>query len=204
MAAFFHRRWSRISRGKTPPAVSHAKWSTALSRDLGERSSDREPLALWPNDTQAPSRRKTWPMSRRSPWTCEPFFSALKDVVSSAEHKVVFDRFHIIGHMNQALDQVRRAENKALRAEGDDRLVGSKQWWLYAAENVPEHRHDELWSLRHQMNLRTARAWDEGTAAWSVGLPLVQPGPVVVERWKPLAIAASPTSEPPSSSDVAD
>jgi len=89
----------------------------------------------------------------------EPFFSALKDVVSGAEHKVVFDRFHIIGHMNQALDQVRRAENKALRAEGDDRLVGSKYLWLYAAENVPKHRQDEFWSLRRQMNLRTARAW---------------------------------------------
>jgi transposase len=62
----------------------------------------------------------------------EPFFSALKDVVAGAEH--------IIGHMNQALDQVRRAESKALRAEGDDRLVGSKYLWLYAAENVPEHR----------------------------------------------------------------
>lgn len=88
----------------------------------------------------------------------EPFFSVLTNVVSGAADKIVFDRFHIVGHMNQALDQVRRAENKTLRAEGDDRLVGSKYLWLYAAENVPPHRSDDFHALR-TMKLRTARAW---------------------------------------------
>jgi transposase len=87
-----------------------------------------------------------------------PFVGALKTVVQGAEDKIVFDRFHVIGHMNDALDQVRRAENKALRAEGDNRLVGSKHLWLYAAENVPEHRDEEFRTLR-RMKLRTARAW---------------------------------------------
>lgn len=88
----------------------------------------------------------------------EPFVGALKTVVQGAEDKIVLDRFHFIGHMNDVLDQVRRAENKALRAEGDNRLVGSKHLWLYAAESVPEHRDEEFRTLR-RMKLRTARAW---------------------------------------------
>lgn len=88
----------------------------------------------------------------------EPFFQVLVSVVDGARDKIVFDRFHIVGHMNEALDQVRRAENKQLRAEGDDRLVGSKFLWLYAAENVPEHRRDDFHALR-TTKLRTARAW---------------------------------------------
>ena len=88
----------------------------------------------------------------------QPFFHVITRVVDDAASKIVFDRFHIVGHMNDALDQVRRAENKKLRAEGDDSLVGSKFLWLYAAENVPEHRLDEFRALR-TTKLRTARAW---------------------------------------------
>jgi transposase len=88
----------------------------------------------------------------------QPFFHVITRVVDDAASKIVFDRFHIVGHMNDALDQVRRAENKKLRAEGDDSLVGSKFLWLYAAENVPEHRLDEFRDLR-TTKLRTARAW---------------------------------------------
>jgi len=88
----------------------------------------------------------------------EPFFNVISDVVSGAADKIVFDRFHIVAHMNEALDQVRRAENKELRAEGQDTLVGTKHLWLYAAENVPAHRRDEFEALRTR-TLRTARAW---------------------------------------------
>jgi len=75
----------------------------------------------------------------------------------------VFDRFHNVGHINKALDQVRRAENKALRADGDDRLVGSKHLWLYGAENLVHSKADVETKLAfaklRASNLRTARAW---------------------------------------------
>jgi transposase len=87
----------------------------------------------------------------------EPFIRAISNVVAGAEAKIVFDRFHIVAHMNEALDQVRRAD-KALRAEGNEVLVGSKHLWLYAAESVPERRRDEFDALR-TTKLRTARAW---------------------------------------------
>ncbi len=58
--------------------------------------------------------------------------------VTVAQH---FDRFHIVAHMNAAVDQVRRRENKQLRLDGDDRLVGSKHLWLYGG-GLPADRYD--------------------------------------------------------------
>jgi hypothetical protein len=60
--------------------------------------------------------------------------------------------------MNDAVDQVRRRENRELRSVGDDRLVGSKHLWLYSAERVPEESFYEFFALR-QAALKTSRAW---------------------------------------------
>ena len=77
---------------------------------------------------------------------------------AGAEQKIVFDRFHVMKLAGEAVDRVRKAEHKALRREGDDTLTGSKYLWLYAEENVPEHRADQFASLK-ALNLRTGRAW---------------------------------------------
>jgi transposase len=79
-------------------------------------------------------------------------------VVQGGAAKIVFDRYHIIGHMNKAVDQVRRGENKALRAEGDDRLVKTKYMWLYGQENLPPRYQTAFEELRDS-TLKTARAW---------------------------------------------
>jgi transposase len=55
----------------------------------------------------------------------------------------VRDRFHVSQHLNQAVDQVRRAENKQLANEGDSRLKGTKHWWLYNGDNI-KHAHNPL------------------------------------------------------------
>jgi transposase len=88
----------------------------------------------------------------------EPFIRIVSAMLPAANDKIVFDRFHIVKHINDAVDIVRRRENRALRAEGDDRLVGSKHMWLYAAENLPERYAVDFSSLR-KANLKTARAW---------------------------------------------
>lgn len=81
---------------------------------------------------------------------------------SCAEHlpqaAIVHDRFHISQHLNQALDQIRRAENKSLRREGDDTLCGSKYLWLSNPANLAEDKRLTLEALRHN-KLKTARAW---------------------------------------------
>ena len=55
-----------------------------------------------------------------------------------ARRKIVFDKFHIAKHLSEAVDQVRRRENKQLKARGDDRLAGTRYDWLrHPRENGP-------------------------------------------------------------------
>jgi transposase len=88
----------------------------------------------------------------------EPFILSVKANVPKAESKIVFDKFHIVQHMTNAVDLVRRSENRALREVGDDSLVGSKYLWLYGHENLPE-KHRERFDGLHALNLKTGRAW---------------------------------------------
>lgn len=88
----------------------------------------------------------------------EPYLKSIRAHVPDAERKIVHDPFHLVRYLNQAVDRVRIAESRALKARGDDRLKGSKQLWLYGLENMPamwEERFDVLRSLK----LKTARAW---------------------------------------------
>jgi transposase len=78
--------------------------------------------------------------------------------VPGAEHKIVYDNFHVAKHMNRAVDDVRRAEHRALRADGDDRLKGTRQLWLYGRENIPRRWSQRFKALR-ESTTKTARAW---------------------------------------------
>ena len=53
----------------------------------------------------------------------------------------MFDKFHIAKHLGEAVDKVRRKENKTLKAAGDDRLTGTRYDWL---------RHPAAWNRRPQ------------------------------------------------------
>lgn len=72
--------------------------------------------------------------------------------------KVVHDRFHVSKHLNEAVDQVRRKENKALQAKGDERLKGMKHLFLFNPENLPESRAAQFEELKNA-DLKTSRAW---------------------------------------------
>lgn len=88
----------------------------------------------------------------------EPYVQSCLAHVPEAATKIVFDRFHIMGHMGKALDQVRKSEHRSLRAAGDDTLVGSKYLWLYAQENLPPQHRSRFARLKAS-TLKTARAW---------------------------------------------
>jgi len=88
----------------------------------------------------------------------EPYVQATLQHVPLAAEKIVFDRFHIIGHMNKAVDKVRRQEHRALMKEGLDWLKGTKHLWLYAEENLPDRRRLAFEAVRDQQ-LKTGRAW---------------------------------------------
>jgi transposase len=88
----------------------------------------------------------------------EPYINSVREHLEDPETKVVFDRFHIMRHMGEAVDTVRKREHKDLRAEGLDTLVGTKYLWLYAEHNLPA-KHKGVFRVLKALNLRTARAW---------------------------------------------
>jgi transposase len=88
----------------------------------------------------------------------EPFVQATLARIPEAENKIVFDRFHIAKHLNDAVDRVRRAEARELKAAGDSRLVGTKYAWLRAPDNFDAEAWRRFAPLR-QSNLKVARAW---------------------------------------------
>jgi transposase len=77
---------------------------------------------------------------------------------NAPQAEIVHDRFHISKHLNEAVDKVRRQENKALTQADDDRLKGTKQLWLFNPENMSEDRWIEFDALKDQ-ELKTSRAW---------------------------------------------
>ncbi len=72
--------------------------------------------------------------------------------------EVVHDRFHIARHLNEAVDQVRRAEHKSLMKDKDETLKGTRSLWLYNLENLSEQKRAEFEQLKGAQ-LKTARAW---------------------------------------------
>ncbi len=84
------------------------------------------------------------------------YMSAIRTLTSQAD--IVHDKFHISKYLNEAVDKVRRAEHKKLRAQGDDSLSGSKYYWL---KSIADKRTSEALEFRHlyQANFKTSRAW---------------------------------------------
>jgi transposase len=87
-----------------------------------------------------------------------PYFESVQAYVPDAAGKIVFDRYHIMGHMGEAVDKVRRREHRALRAGGDETLTGTKYLWLYGAERMPE-KHQDRFLVLQALDLKTGRAW---------------------------------------------
>jgi len=88
----------------------------------------------------------------------EPYFKATIKHVPDAAHKIVHDRFHIMQHVGQAVDKVRRQEHRELLRQEDERLKGTKYIWLYREENLPDKHRPTLEALK-ATNLKVAKAW---------------------------------------------
>jgi len=73
----------------------------------------------------------------------EPYVTSTLNHLPEGQSKIAFDKFDIAKHLSEAVDQVRRRENKQLRAQGDDRLTGTRYDWLRnPARMEPEYRYD--------------------------------------------------------------
>jgi transposase len=71
---------------------------------------------------------------------------------------IVHDKFHVAKMLNEAVDRVRRKEQKELLKQNDARLTGSRQLWLYNPINLKDERAEEFERLI-QSELKTSRAW---------------------------------------------
>jgi len=107
-------------------------------------------------DAFAIERRKNIEAISLDMWPA--YINACRDKVPGADSKMVFDRFHIMRHVVDAVDKVRKQEHKALMQAGDATLTKSKYLWLTNPSNMTDQakaRFDELKGVE----LKTARAW---------------------------------------------
>jgi transposase len=88
----------------------------------------------------------------------EAYLNSIRKHVPDAETKIVFDKFHIAQHLGEAVDRVRRKEHKQLRAEGDQRLKGTRFSWLRNPDTMDRKEKLKFAALR-TAHLKTARAW---------------------------------------------
>jgi len=72
--------------------------------------------------------------------------------------KIVFDRFHIMRHVLDGVDKVRKNEHRQLHEVGNDVLKGTRYLWLWSPENIPIWRKEQFESLKCQ-DLKVCRAW---------------------------------------------
>jgi transposase len=87
----------------------------------------------------------------------KPYLNVIAAKAGQALH--VLDRFHITMHLNQALDQVRRAESGRLRAQGGAEKLKRMRWQLLRrASRVRGRAKQRLCGLL-RANLATGRAW---------------------------------------------
>lgn len=89
----------------------------------------------------------------------EPYIGAVVESLPRGGEKIVFDKFHVAKHLNDALDLVRRREHKILRAEGRDWLKGTKHDWLRNPNRFSLSEWRQFLRMTRRNDLKTARAW---------------------------------------------
>jgi len=130
--------------------------------------------------TDARRRRLLWVGQSRTEKTLQDFFdqfgkarTALLRFVSTDMWKPylnviarnapqalnIMDRFHIVGHMNEAVNEVRVTEVRELKATGEHAYLSKTRWCLLKrAENLTEKQAVRLKDLV-AINLKTVRAY---------------------------------------------
>ncbi len=86
------------------------------------------------------------------------YIGATKQSLKNASEKICFDKFHVVMHLGDAVDRVRREETRALREQGDRSLVGTRYMWLWHPDRMPEKRYPHFGALMKRA-LKTSRAW---------------------------------------------
>jgi transposase len=87
----------------------------------------------------------------------QPYLKVIAKKAGQAVH--VLDRFHIMAKMNKAIDEVRAAEAKRLKADGHEQVLKHSRWCLLKRpENLTEKQTVKLAELL-KYNLQSVRAY---------------------------------------------
>ncbi|MHB8408306.1 MAG: ISL3 family transposase [Acidiferrobacterales bacterium] len=104
-----------------------------------------------------------------------PYIRVIRERCAQAVH--ILDRFHIVAKMNEALDDVRAEEARALARQGKEPLLKASRWCiLKRKENLTDHQAGRLKELL-RLNLKSVRAyllkedfqqlWEYASPAWA-------------------------------------
>ena len=102
--------------------------------------------------------------------------------------EIVHDRFHVSKHLNEAVDQVRRQENRQMIRNGENGLKGTRYWWLKNEPVLTEDAAARFEELK-KTGLKVARAWEIKELFrhfWNC--PNVKQARVFFEKWYARAI----------------
>jgi transposase len=87
-----------------------------------------------------------------------PYINSTRKHLPLADEKIVFDKFHILKHLSDAVDKVRRREHRELLGRDDRRLEKTRYLWLTHPDRLEGEARTRIESLRRG-SLRTARAF---------------------------------------------
>jgi transposase len=88
----------------------------------------------------------------------EAYINATTEALPDGDERIVFDHFHVVKHLNDAVDRVRRAEHRKLLKMGDERLTGTKHAWLKGKRRRNRRDWATIRELRNS-GLKVGRAW---------------------------------------------
>jgi len=105
----------------------------------------------------------------------KPYLKVIARKAAQALH--VLDRFHVLQHMNKAVDEVRAQEARTLRAQGREAVLTHTRWCLLKRpENLTEKQEVKLAELL-RYNLKAVRTyllkedfqflWDYRSPSWA-------------------------------------
>jgi transposase len=92
------------------------------------------------------------------------YIRSTREHLENADSKICFDRFHVAKLLNDAVNTVRKQENRELAAEGSYVPARTKYVWIQNPENMPADRH-HIFDLLRTCSLKAGRAWAYKDAA---------------------------------------
>ena len=155
-----------IMRSREIAIVGRAGWFGG--KDRSEASMDEFYKSL------GPSVSKRIRLAVMDMW--KPFRKSTLKAEHAPQASILFDKFHVIRHLSDALDQVRKSEYKRLTGKGRRFIKGQKYTLLSRRENLTHQGRQSLkLLLKANKRLNTAyllkesfdQLWDYQTEGWA-------------------------------------